>query len=149
MRAYPKNQLIGSMIALLIGTSIYILFRSRRLVIFQWMHSLGIRDDFISDIRKPFENIFLELPAWSIYSLPDGLWVFSFVSCALYIWQNSITLKSGIWIFSIPSMAIFTEIGQYLTFIPGTYDSMDVIFYVIGTVVPFLLSKICISEKNK
>ncbi|HRB97506.1 MAG TPA: hypothetical protein PKY67_07330 [Nitrosomonas sp.] len=68
---------------------------------------------------------------WIKYNLPDGLWVYSLTSLMIIIWK-SYTLKSLIWICSGLLIAIISEFCQYIGVFPGTYDSIDIIFYLLA-----------------
>ncbi len=68
---------------------------------------------------------------WIKYSLPDGLWVYSLTSLMIIIWK-SYTWKSFIWICSGLLIAIISEFCQSIGVFPGTYDSLDIIFYLLA-----------------
>ncbi|WP_210148253.1 hypothetical protein [Chryseobacterium scophthalmum] len=135
-----KNKLFfGSIISLIFGIAIYLLFRTSSLKVFGWLEILNI--DFLnSDIRK-FSIKYLEiLPNWFLYSLPDGLWIFSYVCLMIYIWNFKLNAHSFFWIGTIPLIAIFSEIGQAINVIPGTFDFCDLLFYILGFSIPILLT---------
>lgn len=135
-----KNKLFfGSIISLIFGIAIYLLFRTSSLKVFGWLEILNIY--FLnSDIRK-FSIKYLEiLPNWFLYSLPDGLWIFSYVCLMIYIWNFKLNSQSFFWIGTIPLIAIFSEIGQVINLIPGTFDFCDLLFYILGFSIPILLT---------
>lgn len=134
-----QNKLIFlHIISLLIGGIIYILFRSERLKMFDWFDLIGIKNLF-DIIRLSFQDNVFEIPKWIIFSLPDGLWTFSYICLTLYVWKSEISRTSIIWITIIPLLAIISEIGQLYGLVSGTYDIMDLLFYIIGAISPFLL----------
>ena len=118
-----------------LGGLIYIIFRTDRLIMFHWFEYLNLSDEI--NTIKSLKNI-LSLPDWFIYSLPDGLWIFSYIHISLEIWKFSITRQNIFWIFSIPITAIASEIFQLFKIIPGTFDLVDIIFYLIGIALPFI-----------
>ena len=71
-----KNQFyFGHILTLTAGASIYLLFREKSLLMFDW---LDIYFSFIDieALRNSIKDLRPFLPEWFLYSLPDGLWVF-------------------------------------------------------------------------
>ena len=129
-----KQFLIGSILSLILGTLVYLLFRVSTLKIFSWLENIGV--DFLNfKIRKTTLNYTEILPDWFLFSLPDGLWIFSYTSLILHIWGKT-SKESFFWIIIIPAIAIFSEILQGLKLIPGTFDSIDLLFYTLGLLLP-------------
>jgi len=118
-----------------LGGLIYIIFRTDRLIMYHWFEYLNLSDEI--NTIKSLKNI-LSLPDWFIYSLPDGLWVFSYTALSLEIWRSPITQRSFFWIFSIPIVAVMSEFLQLFKIIPGTFDLIDTAFYLIGITLPFI-----------
>lgn len=104
---------------------------------FDWYNRIGILNP-INKLREYSNPIANDIPHWFLYSLPDGLWIFSYISLMLFVWKNSISPKNIFWIFIIPILAIGSEIGQLLNFISGTFDFADLVFYILGMTFPFL-----------
>lgn len=129
--------ILNSIISLLLGTFIYIFFRASSLKIFSWIKIFGI-DLSNSDFRKYCLLKINNIPKWVIYSLPDGLWTFSYVAMMLGIWDSKVNKRSIIWIALIPLIAVISELGQKIKIISGTYDQTDLLFYFIGFVTPIL-----------
>ena len=131
--------ILNSIIALTIGTLIYLLFRVSTLKIFTWINVFEI--DFTNCKLRNFALSYsTALPQWFIFSLPDGLWTFSYVSIMLCIWDFKINSKNIFWITFIPLIAIISEIGQKIGIVPGTYDHHDLFFYIIGFLTPIVFS---------
>lgn len=125
------------------GGLIYIIFRSSDLLMFKWIsffHLNQIVFFFRSFIF--WKNIF---PKWVIYSLPDGLWMFSGTSLILNVWGNSINKQSIFWILMIPFIAILFEFLQLIHLMRGTFDIIDIVIYLIG----FGVSILIFSSKKK
>ena len=131
---------------LLMGGAIYIFFRSSSILMFSWIEKAGLSYS-ISNIRESMLPLINKIPSWFLFSLPDGLWVFSYVSLILALWNNCITLKSLPWIISIPLLAVSSEIGQRFGFIAGVYDNLDFLFYSLGGALPFIFFKKSITLK--
>lgn len=131
-----KKQIVfGHIGTLLLGGLIYILFRADTLKMFGWYNNLGISNSI--DKLRVFPNQIVDvLPNWFLFSLPDGLWIFSYISLMLYIWNNSITKHSIVWIFIIPLLTLAFEFGQLFNIVPGTFDIVDIVFYILGIFLP-------------
>lgn len=133
-----KIILFSGFLTFLVGSLIYILFRSSHLKMFSWFDNLGL-SSLIFSLRNEVKNY--QLYEWILFSLPDGLWLFSYMSVTLYIWKGKISLSNVFWILFIPLIAISSEIGQYFQIIPGTFDSIDIIMYLLGAIFPYIVYK--------
>ena len=130
----------SSLAAFLAGSFIYISFRSTTLRMFRWFDMFGI-SRLIEGIRH-FTLAFIgNLPDWLVFSLPNGLWLFSYITLILYIWGNHISNKNIFWVALLPLIALFSEFGQLVNLIPGTYDAIDVVLYIVGLIMPILFFK--------
>ena len=114
--------LVTVAVPLLLGIAIYFLFRR--------IQVLGTHP--VIDIEG---NQFFSFLA---YNVPDGLWLFSFLSAIQLIWnKNSIGFHA--WIFSILFVTLFTEVAQYYGVIPGTPDVFDIVAYTLSAAIFFLI----------
>lgn len=144
-----KSKLIFyHLFSLIVGSLIYILFRSSSLKVFSWLDLIGI-NILDSKIRKSALEISSHIPDWILLSLPDGLWLFSYVCLMLCIWGNSITIKNFFWITIIPTIAIASEIAQYFKLLQGTFDPLDLLLYALGGTLPLIIFKNSINYKLK
>lgn len=75
-----------------------------------------------------------EIPEWVKYSLPDGLWVLSYMLFMNIIWDNRTTI-GYFWIFCLPIIALLSEFGQLFHIVPGTFDAMDLLCYGLPIMV--------------
>ena len=114
-----------SLLLFFIGGMIYLMFRSESLAMFRWCENLHIKE-YVDALRVPYT-----LPQWVVYSLPDGLWLCSYVLFVSVIWNFD--LKQG-WpyIFSLPAIAIGSELLQAFDWMRGTFDWIDMICYIFG-----------------
>ena len=122
---------------------LYILFRSADLRMFHWFSFLGL-DYFITSARDSFSVLKNDLPNWIYFSLPDGLWVYSFTSALLIYWRNDIQ-KVKFWLLIPLTTGVFIEVLQGVKLFPGTFDFLDLAFTSLG----LLLSAIIINYKFK
>lgn len=125
------------LISLLLGSLIYIIFRSTSLKMFSWYKVIGV-NDFVLQLRRYFEGYKYLIPNWVLFSLPDGLWTFSYVCLMLWIWKGRVTLKNIFWIIIIPVVAVFSEVAQLFKILSGTFDLSDLFFYLFGIILPFI-----------
>ena len=143
-----KNQLIITGMTITIGGMIYILFRTQSLIMFDWFKML-LLEEHIEKLRSSSMLYIKKLPNWFLFSFPDGLWLFSYISLIFIVWKNQINRHSIIWIFIIPFYAISLEIGQLLNYFKGTFDFNDLFFYAIGIISPFIIFNNLLTLKLK
>ena len=105
---------------------------------FSWFDRLNILEA-ISDFRLFTLPLSVHLPTWFLYSFPDGLWLFSYLSLLLIVWNNTISKHNIHWLLLLPTVAITSEIGQLFAIVPGTFDVLDLTFYLLGTFLPILI----------
>ncbi len=106
---------------LLLSLTIYLFFRPQDVAV-----------NRLFNLIVPHYSLALEynISNWVIYNLPGALWVFSFQ--ALFINKKG----KGILFCLIPlSGALAIEILQYYNFTDGTFDIMDIIFYIISWMI--------------
>lgn len=139
-------KIIALFLPILLGGIIYILFRTEKLVMFHWFEYLNVTQEICA--LKSYSNRVI-LPDWFIYSLPDGLWIYSYTSISLEIWKYSIAKHNFFWIFSIPIIAVLSECFQFFKIIPGTFDFIDLIFYLLGITIPYYISTKTIFNTTK
>lgn len=135
MKLFQRSLLL---IPLIFGGLIYIIFRSEKLLMFRWFKFLNL-NHLIQHIR--IVNNQYRFPNWFVYNLPDGLWIMSYILISIEIWNRKITPQNIFWIFTLPLLAIISEIFQFLRIIRGTFDFSDLIFYILGIIIPCLLIK--------
>ena len=133
-----KQLIIGHILTLLLGGLVYISFRQDTLKMFSWFDRLNILEA-ISDFRLFTLPLSVHLPNWFLYSFPDGLWLFSYISLLLIVWDNTISKHNIHWLLLLPTVAITSEIGQLFAIVPGTFDVLDLTFYLLGTILPILI----------
>jgi hypothetical protein len=138
---YPS--LTTSFIGLLFAILIYLLFRNINFLygLFTETNTLWI----VRSIRKETFPIRELLADWFLYSLPDGLWAYSYVCLLLYLFKGQIDRARLIWLTAIPFAGVLIELLQLRNLLPGTYDPVDIIFILLGYFIPLF---IYLSSKN-
>ena len=123
-----KKVILHIVLPIFIGSMIYILFREKNLLMFEWFSYFKL--DFIIDfLRNNFYEYRTYIPKSVLFSLPDALWVYSFTMFLSIYFKNKIIL-SAIFVGSI-----ITEILQ-LWFVVGIFD----IYYVIYMFALYLIA---------
>ena len=127
-----------SLVILLLGGLIYIIFRDKSLLMFNWFDAIGIGNE-IDGLRRLFqgEGIY----GWVKYSLPDGLWAFSYMFLVDAVWNGSKLISSYIFIYSLPFFALLSEFFQYFSLLPGVFDWVDVASYLFAIIL-FVIIKL-------
>ena len=133
-----RQIIIGHFLTLSMGGLVYISFRQDTLKMFDWFDRVAL-SELVSRLRRFTLPMADFLPNWFLYSVPDGLWLFSYLSILLVVWNNKISKHNVHWLLSVPAIAIVSEIGQLFGIVPGTFDVFDLLFYLAGTVLPILL----------
>lgn len=131
-----KKRILFVIFPLFLGFLIYVLFRSKNLFYFHIFEFLNIKN-FILEMRNLSFLYRKHIPNWVIYSLPDGLWLFSFGTALFYKLDN---IKKRILIFTL--VFIFMSIFEYIQLffgghgsLIGTFDKYDLICFLIGYVL--------------
>lgn len=117
---------------LTIGGLIYIGCRDKSLLMFSWFNSLGF-DGLVDSFRNLIDSE--GIYGWVKNSLPDGLWLFSYMFLVDTIWNGAGKKVSYIFIYSLPFFAILSELLQYLGLCPGVFDWMDIASYAFAIVL--------------
>lgn len=134
---YRAEKVMLSLVILLLGGLIYVIFRDKSLLMFDWYKTIGISNE-VDGLRRLFqgEGIY----GWVKYSLPDGLWIFSYMFIVDAIWDRERNVVSMIFLWGLPIVAILSECLQYLGLLPGVFDWMDMASYMLAITL-FLIIK--------
>ncbi len=147
MMGSKKLTIIHVFLPLIIGGLIYISFRSLSLRMFNWFEMVGI-SEFTSFIRAIFNPLKVHIPSWTYFSLPDGLWVYSFSSAYLILWSSQ--FKKGKYWLLIPLLfGAIIELAQGLKIFPGTFDILDFTFCIIAFTLSIIIIKPKIQKYEK
>lgn len=87
-----------------------------------WAHGLG---SLVGGSQSLLQSLNYVLPDWMVYSLPQGLWVFSYTLIVGSIWQGN-GFRSRFWWFCTAFLfAAGWELGQLFHWIGGTFCWVD------------------------
>jgi hypothetical protein len=132
---------------ILFGGVIYISFRSLSLRLFEWLEVIGLKTITLS-IRNIFNPLKNDLPYWFYFSLPDGLWVYSFSCALLILWRNNHE-KAKLWLLIPFFSGIIIEIAQGLKIFRGTFDVIDLVFSIIALVSSVVIINYKFKQNDK
>lgn len=144
------NKIFIVLASFALAVLIYLLFRSRKLFYYQIVELMNL-DSHVRSIRKVVWVYRKHIPNWVIYSLPDGLWLFSM---GVSILHNRVFYKKAqnifnIIFFTMIGIEVFQGIyGGHGTFI-GTFDGADVICYTIGYIMASILGYLSWVKNSK
>ena len=114
---------------------------------FNWFQELSLTNE-IELVRNHFSNY--NFPDWIVYNLPDLLWVFSFTSLLLIIWNMKINKENIAYIIVPMGLGIISELGQLFSIMDGTFDKIDLLFYLLGGLTSvFIFSKLKTNNNEK
>ena len=134
MRIWWRYILIA--MAMLLGLYLYFMYRSQDTIVNALLAKLGAREfPFLMNIWHKHYAI----PQWCMYSLPEGLWVFSATLLSIRlefpIREKRIHLKYLPFLF-----AMLVELVQVLGITNGQFDWLDIfvsfIFTVLALIIP-------------
>lgn len=136
-----KKKIFFILFPLLLGVLIYVFFRSRNLFYYNFFHVIDI-DEQIREYRIILWRYRKSIPNWVIYSLPDGLWLYSFGIAFLYgskfFFLDSL-IFGGITIFMIGFEFFQMRFGGHGTLF-GTFDMGDIYCFIGGFILVLLTS---------
>lgn len=125
---------------LFLGGLLYVCFRTENLIMFSWFDYIGIdrQIDYIRQVSSDYGSYF---DNWIKFSLPDALWLFSMLTMVILIWDFTIGPQSVIWIILVMSLGLISEIGQFFSLVPGTFDLIDLSLIFLAICLPFIIFK--------
>ncbi|MBS9775652.1 MAG: hypothetical protein KGV57_01010 [Fusobacterium sp.] len=128
---------------LLIGVLIYLLYRSKNLFYFNFIHYLKV-NDYVETARTIATFYRKFFPTWVIYSLPDGLWFFS-AGAVFLLCRNKYVFH----LFWYSILCVFILCLEYFQKIYGghgtaigTFDKNDLFAYSGAYILIVLISAI-------
>ena len=133
-----RIELVLALLLFIVEGLLYLTFRSTELNMFRLYEHAG---PWVDHLREWGDSIVL--PDWVRYSLPDGMWLLSYLLLVDAIW-NRFDRTSCVWYLIIPAVAFGSELAQVFWGLTGTADPMDFVCY--GAAVLIIL--IVVNSKN-
>ena len=135
-RTRVTSEIILGMTFLAYGCTIYLLFRTKNLNIYQWCSAIELTDIV--------DNLRLIVEVWKIsdftrYSLPDGLYNAAYILIVDAIWHDDNRLIKFIIISFVPFVSISSEVLQFFGLVKGTFDTYDLMCYAIPPLLYLLI----------
>ena len=124
-----------SLSLLCVGGLIYVGWRAESLLMFRWFDFLKLSPT-VEVMRR--WSVDYPLPDWIKFSLPDGLWIASYLFIMEAVWNGEKSLWSDTFLWWVPIVAVGSEILQFFSVVPGTFDVVDLVCYLCAIVL-FLL----------
>src|SRR5688572_28335442 len=118
-----RGWLLHAALPLLCGGLLYIGWRSRDLLFWDWARDLGIASalDRVRDSLGVLGNP----PEWLRFSVPDALWVYALTWSVARLQRESRPIVRIAWL-SIPALlGPGAELAQVIHVVPGTFDPID------------------------
>ncbi len=137
MTTRHQLELICATVAIVVGGALYLLFRPQTLLMFSVIDALGLHA-MVDSLRHSFSS--LCPPAFVLNSLPGGLWALSFVLFIDVLFARCHPLKRFLWTLVIPLSGVVSELMQAVGWLPGTFDTADLLCYLLPIAVSFLLA---------
>ncbi len=120
---------------IVIGATIYVLFRDTTLTVFRWIEMLGLTD-YVHVLRSAVAGA-RWAPHAVVVTLPDGLWVYAGTAWMCSIWKWTVNA----WTLLPASIGVFSELGQLCGLVPGTFDVADLVLVSVAGPVAWYASK--------
>ena len=115
----------------LFGGLIYYMLRPEPIVFYSWLDYFNLKAPFFS-IRLNLIPSLPSFPSWFKYSLPSGLWAFSYTAIILFLWGCRSEKIKYFWFFTIPVVCLSYELLQYAGLVKGTFCTTDLAFCFFG-----------------
>ena len=136
----PAFLAIAVGLPVLLGGLTYILWRDTNMLMFVWADGLGLMPA-ITELRAAAAPLREALPEWLLYCFPDGVWVFACTAFFARLWPDGPAWMRWSWISLGLVLAVGGELGQLTPWVPGTFDLVDIVFYVVSAVAAFAVAQ--------
>lgn len=122
--------------AMILAMMIYLLWRQPNHFLVKSIELLGLSDSVL--IVQEYLGTY-DAPDWIRYNVPDMLWMLSLTLLIMMIWEFQASLKSLLWVTMALVLALAYECLQLMSWIPGVFDQLDLLFILLGALPIFLL----------
>ena len=127
-----KNLLLHVVFPVFFGGLIYVGFRQESINLFVLLQKTIFYEPILF-IRNGLSVYKDNLSSIILFSLPDGIWVYSCTYMILTIWQGSVkNTHVFLWVIAPVLISIIIECLQSINIVQGTFCIYDMTFYIIG-----------------
>jgi len=135
-------------ISLLLGILIYLLYRPAEPMAVSLLRDMGL-GGFLDAAREKSLSSGSLIPPWMRYSLPNGLWAFSYALLITMMWGDKSQRIRYVWLATIPILVLGSELLQLTGILRGTFSGGDVAAAITGAAGGFLTGSFYPSRKPK
>ena len=132
-------QILFAIVPVVTGGLIYLLWRPGPIKFFAWFEDIGLGNLLLS-IRQYSLKPPSIMPNFVVYSLPNGLWAFSFAFIVTLLWCNHKSPLKFLWLATIPVVGLGYETLQAVEVISGTFCFVDLSLCIAGVLTGTLLA---------
>lgn len=133
---FPMNYLVVGTGMLFMGIFIYIVGRGASSPVYQLIPAASLIEK--TCVERGISDLFQDNEVLK-YSLPDGLWMFAVMSIQLWIWDRQINAHTILWMTIVYIICLANEGLQLFDFSPGTFDVNDLLFMMVGGLLPIMI----------
>ena len=134
------RSLCCSFFLVMLGGLIYTTYRDSDLLMFTWYDTIGLTR-LIEQLRVTVALFSDPISDWIIFSLPNALWMFSFIHALLWVWDFKLERRNLGWMLLATGIGIGTEIGQWMHLVAGTFDQTDLWMLFVASFLPIFFIK--------
>ena len=128
-KSYIVALIVECLAPVIVGGSIYLLFRPDSLLMFSWIEFAGFLP-IVEQLRCSTASISEVMPNLVVYSLPNGLWCYALVRFIVLTWRDEASFVQIVALLAA-SIAVLPEALQGLHIIPGTFASEDLAISIV------------------
>jgi hypothetical protein len=104
-------------------------------MMFHWVQALGAEEPINAIRQASTAGASGASSTWLISSAPFALWLISYIFAIKSIWGNTNRKRSFRWAIAGIFIAIGSELAQFASVLPGTFDWNDLAALVVAAIV--------------
>lgn len=140
--------IIASLLSILVGGLIYILWREHSLLLFTWLDHFSLTP-LVCHLRASASPVRSILPYWFFYSLPNALWVFGGTLLFLELWSDDRRAERWCWVSVFLVIGIGAELGQLFGLVPGGFCMTDLLLSILFGMLGIVLHSTFLANRKE
>jgi hypothetical protein len=124
----------------ILGGLIYFVLMPGSIIFYSWLEYFNVYNP-IYILRLNLPSYIPYFPNWFIYSLPNGLWAFSYTAIIVTLWSKRTESIKYFWFSTIPIICMGYEAMQYMGVIRGAFCFTDLSFCFLGMILGLTIYK--------